>query len=109
MTIGNEAPYAATEHGVRLAVRLTPRAAHNRVDGIILGTDGRAMLQLRLTAPPVEGAANKALIAFLAELLHLRKADITIRSGETARLKILDLAGDSAALLARLDALVGKP
>ena len=93
---------------MRLVVRLTPRAAHNRVDGVNRGADGRAALQLRLAAAPVEGAANKALIDFLAERLGLRKADVTIRSGETARLKILHLAGDSPSLLARLDGLVGK-
>ncbi len=96
-------PYAATQNGVRLALRLTPRASRNGVDGIADDAEGRPMLKLRLVAPPVEGAANKALIAFLAKTLSLRKADITIRSGETSRVKILHLAGDSAAILQKLD------
>ncbi len=96
-------PYAAIEGGVRLALRLTPRASRNGVDGIIQDGEGRPLLKLRLVAPPVEGAANKALIAFLAKTLSLRKADITIRSGETGRIKILHLAGDSATLVQRLD------
>ncbi|HVJ53511.1 MAG TPA: DUF167 domain-containing protein [Aliidongia sp.] len=96
-------PYAAVSDGVRLAIRLTPRAARNELDGVAAGPDGRAVLQLRLAAPPVDGAANKALIAFLADRLRVRKADITIRSGETSRLKILHLAGDARALMARLD------
>ena len=100
-------PYAATEDGVRLALRLTPRASRNGVDGIIRDAEGRSLLKLRLVAPPVEGAANEALIAFLAKTLSLRKADITIRSGETSRVKILHLAGDSAALLQKLDAWLG--
>ncbi|HYJ36903.1 MAG TPA: DUF167 family protein [Rhizomicrobium sp.] len=97
-------PYAAVEGGVRLALRLTPRAAKNGVDGIAQDADGRPLLKLRLVAPPVEGAANQALIAFLAKSLSLRKADISIRSGETSRIKILHLAGDSTALLQKLDA-----
>ena len=97
-------PYAAVESGVRLALRLTPRAAKNGVDGIAQDADGRPLLKLRLVAPPVEGAANQALIAFLAKSLSLRKADISIRSGETSRIKILHLAGDSTALLQKLDA-----
>jgi len=97
-------PYAAVESGVRLALRLTPRAAKNGVDGIVQDADGRPLLKLRLVAPPVEGAANQALIAFLAKSLSLRKADISIRSGETSRIKILHLAGDSTALLQKLDA-----
>jgi len=101
-------PYAAVESGVRLALRLTPRAAKNGVDGIAQDADGRPLLKLRLVAPPVEGAANQALIAFLAKSLSLRKADISIRSGETSRIKILHLAGDSTALLQKLDAWLGS-
>ena len=97
-------PYAAVAGGVRLALRLTPRASKNGVDGILQDADGRPLLKLRLVAPPVDGAANEALIAYLAKALSLRKADITIRSGETIRVKILHLAGDSAALLQKLDA-----
>lgn len=97
-------PYAATQGGVRLAVRLTPRASRNGVDGITADAEGRPVLKLRLVAPPVEGAANEALVAFLAKTLSMRKADIAIRSGETSRVKILHLAGDSAATLQKLDA-----
>ena len=92
---------------MRLALRLTPRASRNGVDGIVADADGRPLLKLRLVAPPVEGAANQALIAFLAKTLSLHKSDITIRSGETGRVKILNLAGDSAAILRKLDAWLG--
>jgi len=97
-------PYAAADGGVQLALRLTPRASRNGVDGVVADAEGRPLLKLRLVAPPVEGAANAALIAYLAKSLSLRKADITIRSGETGRVKILHLAGDSAAILQKLDA-----
>ena len=97
-------PYAATPGVVRLALRLTPRASRDGVDGITADAEGRPLLKLRLAAPPVEGAANDALIASLAKVLSLRKAEITIRSGETSRIKILHLAGDSAAILQKLDA-----
>ena len=100
-------PYSILSDGVRLAVRLTPRASRNGMDGIVTGADGRPALQIRLTAPPVDGAANKALIAFLAETLGLRKGDITIRSGETGRLKILHLAGEGAALAANIASRIG--
>lgn len=98
----DEAPFAVEKHGVRLAVRLTPRADRNALAGVIRGADGRPALQVRLTAPPVEGAANQALIEFLADSLGLRKADISVRSGTTARLKVLHLAGDTAVITARL-------
>jgi uncharacterized protein (TIGR00251 family) len=73
------------------------------VVGVVVGADGRSALQLRLAAPPVDGAANKALIAFLADALDLRKSDIVIRSGETSRLKVLHLGGDTTAIIARLN------
>jgi uncharacterized protein len=85
-----------------MAVRLVPRANRNGIDGVVIGAEGRAVLQLRLMAPPMEGAANAALIAFLAESLQLRKAAVTIRSGERSRSKIVNLAGDGAAIERRL-------
>ena len=97
-------PYAVVEGGVRLAVRLMPRASRNRIDGIVPGADGRTALHIRLTAPPVEGAANAALIAFLAEMLGMRKTDISIRSGQKARVKIVHLSGDGATILTKLNA-----
>ena len=93
---------AATGTGLRLAVRLTPRAARNGLDGVVSGPDGRPALHLRVAAPPVEGAANAALVSYVAEALRLRKSDVSIVSGERGRLKLLDLSGDAPALLARL-------
>jgi uncharacterized protein (TIGR00251 family) len=96
-------PYSAVEGGVRLALRLSPRASRTQVDGIVQDAEDRPLLKLRLAAPPVDGAANAALISLLAKALSLRKADITIRSGEASRIKVLHLAGDPAALMQRLD------
>jgi uncharacterized protein (TIGR00251 family) len=104
MDATDDRPYAPEKDGVRLAVRLTPRASRNGLDGVVQLPDGRRALQLRVAAPAVEGAANKALIGFVADALALRKALVTIRSGATSRLKILHLAGDSGTIVARLDA-----
>lgn len=88
--------------GIRLAVRVTPNASRNELDGVVVGSDGRPMLQLRLTAPPVDGAANTALIEFLAAELKMRRSAIRIFSGETARLKRLELEGEPSAIAERL-------
>ena len=101
-------PYATTPDGVRVAVRLTPRAKRNEVTGLSVGADGRSVLAIRLAAPPVDGAANKALIAFLADVIGLPKSAVTIRSGETARVKMLHLAGDPAVILERLGRIAGS-
>ena len=95
-------PWRVTEDGVLLAVRLTPRASRDGVDGIAADADGKPILKIRLTAPPVDGEANAALIAFLAKTLSLKKADIAIRSGQTSRTKMILLSGDSANLTAKL-------
>ena len=86
--------------GIRLAVRLTPRANRTALAGVTAGADGRPALHIRLAAPPVDNAANVALIAYLADCLGVRKADVTIRSGAASRTKLLHIAGEPEALLA---------
>ena len=53
-------PFAAQADGVRLAVRVTPRASRNAVEGVAMDAEGRALMKIRLAAPPVDGAANDA-------------------------------------------------
>lgn len=95
-------PYTIEPDAIRLAVRLTPRARKDVLVGIIDAGDGRAALAIRLAAPPVDGAANQALIAFLASALDLPKSAVTIASGDKARLKIVRLAGVTVQDLERL-------
>ena len=74
--------------GVTFAVRVIPRSSRNEVAGV----QGDA-LKVKLTAPPVEGAANAALIAFLADLLDVRKSAVSIVSGERSRSKTVRVEG----------------
>ncbi len=101
----SELPYGAEAGGqaVRLAVRLSPRASRNALDGVVTGADGRSALSVKLNAPPVDGAANEALIRFVAEALKLPKSSVAIRSGHTSRQKLLTIAGDAPEILRRLD------
>lgn len=94
--------FTPTKEGGRLAIRLTPRASRTGVDGVKLDTEGRAYLQIRLNVPPVDGAANKALIRFLRKSLKMKKADIEIVSGAKSRIKLLALKGDSEVLKVEL-------
>ncbi len=77
-----------TGDGIRLNVRIQPGAARTE----IVGEHGGA-LKIRVAAPPVDGAANDALVRFLAEQLGVRRAAITIRSGASGRAKVLRVAG----------------
>lgn len=95
-------PWRAAEGGVLLAVRVTPKASRTEAIGIVDAGDGRTALAIRVAAPPVEGAANEALIAFLAKALGLRKSAVSVANGETGRLKLLRLEGNPAMIEARL-------
>ena len=98
-------PWAEEGAGLRLAVRVTPKASRSSVAGIIADADGRPLLSIRIAAPPVDGAANEELIRFLAKQLRLRASDITIASGETGRVKMVRLAGGRDILESKLAAL----
>lgn len=80
------------EGGARLRVRVTPRAKRTALAGLT-EADGRPALAIRLAAPPVDGAANTALVRFLADVLDIPKSAVRIVSGETNRLKTVSLAG----------------
>jgi len=85
-------------HTARLAIRLTPRANRDAIVGEREGT-----LLVRVTAPPVDGAANEALIRLLAKQLHLAKGSVRIVSGGTSRTKSVEIEGlDAAEVRARL-------
>jgi uncharacterized protein (TIGR00251 family) len=81
-----------------LDVRVIPRAPRSRVDG-----ERNGAVLIRLAAPPVDGAANAALIAFLAEALAVPRRQIAIVSGDKSRDKRIRISGlDQAAVRARL-------
>jgi uncharacterized protein YggU (UPF0235/DUF167 family) len=86
---------------MRLAVRLTPRGGREAIDGWAVDGDGRPYLKVRVAAPPVEGAANAALLALLAKTLGVPKSSLSIASGAGARLKLIDLGACDALSLAR--------
>jgi uncharacterized protein (TIGR00251 family) len=87
----------------RLAVRLTPRAGRERIDGWEQDEAGRPFLKARVAAPPVEGEANAALVRLIAKALGVPKGAVRIVAGDTARLKQLEIEGlEQAELVTRL-------
>ncbi|WP_369058392.1 DUF167 family protein [Caulobacter sp. 73W] len=77
----------------RIAVRLTPRGGRDRIDGWDRDGEGRPYLKARVSAPPEDGKANAALLILLAKALGVPKSAVTIASGQTARLKQLEIEG----------------
>lgn len=81
-----------TDGGIILSLHIQPRASRNEVCGI---QDNA--LKIRLTSPPVDGAANKLCREFLAELFEVPRSAVTILSGETSRHKRVRVGGKNPA------------
>ena len=76
---------------VTFSVKVVPRASKNQIAGM----EGDAV-RIRLTAPPVEGKANDALVKFLAETLRVSRAQIEILTGHASRHKVVRVRGVTA-------------
>lgn len=98
-------PVRAVADGITVAVRLTPKARANRIDGVIAteSDEASSALRARVTAAPESGKANAALLQLLAKQWKLPKSAMTVASGAKDRRKTVHVAGDPAALTARLD------
>ena len=83
-------PVQDSPKGVTFAVKVHPCAQKNAVTGVV----GEA-IKLAVTAPPVDGKANEAVIRFFAELFEIPRTSVTIASGETSRNKVVRIAGVS--------------
>ena len=82
---------------VRFAIRLTPRSAVERVDGVVDG-----VLKVRVMAPAVDGAANASLLRLLADELGVARRDLQIVAGANSRQKLVVVDGvDPEAIVAR--------
>ena len=81
-----------TDVSATLSVRIQPRSSKNGVTRMEDGT-----LKIRLTAPPVDGAANEALVKFLSEALSVSKSQVEIVTGHTSREKRVKISGMSEA------------
>jgi len=97
-------PFSSTADGVRVALRVTPKASRNAVTGLADTAEGGKALKVAVTAVPEDGKANDAVIKLLAKLWHVPKSSIAVVAGQTDRNKILHVAGDPADLMRRLAA-----
>jgi uncharacterized protein YggU (UPF0235/DUF167 family) len=79
----------------RITVRLTPRAGRDAIDGF----DGAGVLRVRVAAPPVDDAANDALLRLLAKTLGIAPSRLTIVRGGTGRTKLIEANGLTYAVI----------
>ena len=92
-----------TATGTLIRLRVQPRASSERLEGL---RDG--YIRLRLTAPPVDGAANAACIAFLAKTLGISRAQLHLQAGATSRNKLVHITGLTPAQVAAALGLVSS-
>jgi uncharacterized protein (TIGR00251 family) len=97
--------WRVSPQGLLLAVRLTPRGGRDAIEGVIELGDGDSALKVRVRAAPSEGEANAALIGVLARALGVPPRAVALVAGASGRIKRLRIAGEGAALAARLDEL----
>lgn len=92
-------PIKSCKEGIRFAVAVQPRASKNAITGL-----HNNALKIRLTSPPVEGAANRMCIKFLAKFLDISPSRISIAGGETSRHKTIQIeAMSEKEFLAKLE------
>ena len=98
----SEHPFlTVTEDGIVLSIHVQPRASKNQICGL----QGEA-LKIRLTSPPVDGAANKLCREFLADLFGVAKSYVEIISGDTSRHKRVRISGDPVLLSKIIETLI---
>ncbi|OBQ78769.1 MULTISPECIES: DUF167 family protein [unclassified Mesorhizobium] len=100
-------PFRPRDDGIDLFVRLTPKAAVDRIEGIEMAADGRSHLKARVRAVPENGAANTALERMVAKALGVPGSAVSVVAGGTSRLKTLRIGGDAAELAKSVEALSG--
>jgi uncharacterized protein len=84
---------------MKMEIRLVPNASRDEVAGIT--EEGR--YKVKVQSPPVEGAANRRLILFLAEWLGVSKSRVRIISGEKSRNKVVEIEGEEKDILRRME------
>lgn len=87
--------WTADEDGLVLAVRVTPRGGRDGLGGYWQDKDGRAALLARVSAAPVDGAANAALEMLVAKAFGVRRRDVTVIAGTSSRQKRLKIVGNT--------------
>lgn len=92
--------------GVRVSIKVTPRAARGGIKGVEIDARGDAYLAVRVAAPPENGKANAETVRLLARRLGVANRDLSVVHGMSGRRKVLHLRGAPETLSAKLEALV---
>jgi uncharacterized protein len=97
-----DGPITVTRDGLRVSIRLSPRAKADRLLALTATAKGGHAIKASVTAPPEGGRANEALLQLLARAWHLPRRDLAIVAGTASRNKTIGIAGDPHRLLTKL-------
>lgn len=100
--MARQGPFTAVKDGVRLKLKVVPRARRAGIDGIVTDADGAARLKLRVTAAPTDGEANTAVTKLLAKSWRIPARSISIVAGAADRNKTVHIEGEAEVLMPRL-------
>jgi uncharacterized protein (TIGR00251 family) len=81
-------PFKKSKNGIVVEVKVEPRSSKRGIAGVMENA-----LKVKLTAPPVEGAANEQPIEVLSEAFGIKKSDITIIRGQSSKRKVVEIKG----------------
>lgn len=95
------------DDGLRLALKVTPRAGRDCIDGISRDAQGRTILKVKVRAAPADGEANAALIRLIASAMGVAPSAVALVRGAANRDKLVHISGDPAALAGRLADITG--
>ncbi len=101
-------PFEAVPEGLRVALKVAPKAARAGLAGVEADAAGRAVLKVRVTEAPEGGKANAAVVKLLAKAWKLPKGALKITAGAKDRRKTLLVDGDPDELARRLRAWLTK-
>jgi uncharacterized protein (TIGR00251 family) len=96
-------PLVISRGRLRLPVRLTPKSAADRILGLAEDGPQGPALRVAVTAAPVDGKANAALIRLLAREFEMAPRDLSIVGGASSRQKLVEFAGDPSTLAPRIE------
>lgn len=107
MTVLREA-WGAADGGATLFLRVTPGAAKDDISGFFDDPNGQRRLCVKVAAPPDKGKANAAALKLLSARLGLPKSALSIKAGETSRVKTVAISGDQQVVVKALKTLMGE-
>ena len=85
-------PFKKTRNGITIEVKVDPRSSQKGIAGVM----GGSIVKVKLTAPPVDGAANEQLIEVIAEEFKVRKSQVKVIRGKSSKVKVVEITGVNA-------------